>query len=71
MPSGISVATLTRRKHGDADRAEALAGDLAEGRFDPLDLPIPTMLADTTDGYEPAYVDTRDFAASPRSALLR
>jgi predicted kinase len=57
--------------HRDADRSEALARDLAEGRFEPLDLPIPTMLADTTDGYDPAYEQIRVFAAWPPSALLR
>jgi predicted kinase len=57
--------------HRDADRADALARDLADGRFDPLEMPIPTLVVDTTDGYDPAYEEIRDFAAVPRSVLLR
>jgi predicted kinase len=57
--------------HRDADRVDALARDLADGRFDPLEMPIPTLVVDTTDGYEPAYDEIRDFAAMPRSVLLQ
>ena len=57
--------------HLDADRTAALADELAAGHFDPLDLPIPTMVVDTTDGWHPAYEDIRDFAAFPRGSLAR
>jgi predicted kinase len=57
--------------HLDADRAAALADDLAAGRFEPLDLPIPTLMVDTTDGWRPSYEEVRDFAAVPRASLLR
>lgn len=57
--------------HLDAQRAAALAHDLAAGRFEPLDLPIPTLVVDTTDGWSPPYEDVRDFAAVPRASLLR
>jgi len=57
--------------HLDADRAVALASDLAAGRFEPLDLSIPTLVVDTTDGWRPAYEEVRDFAAVPRAALPR
>ncbi|HYM51960.1 MAG TPA: hypothetical protein VEW45_00580, partial [Candidatus Dormibacteraeota bacterium] len=54
--------------HLDADRAAALADDLTGGRFDPLDLPIPTLVVDTTHGWRPVYEDIRDFAAFPRAS---
>lgn len=57
--------------HLDADRSAALADDLAAGRFEPLDLPIPTLVVDTTNGWRPAYDDIRDFAAFPRASLTR
>jgi predicted kinase len=57
--------------HLDAHRAAALAEDLADGRFEPLDLPIPVLLVDTTDGWRPSYEEIRDFAALPRASSLR
>lgn len=57
--------------HLDPDRAVALADDLAAGRLEPLDLPIPTLVLDTTDGWRPSYEEVRDFAAVPRAGLLR
>jgi predicted kinase len=57
--------------HLDAQRAAALADDLAAGRFEPPDLPIPTLVVDTTDGWSPPYEEVRDFAAVPRASLLR
>jgi len=55
--------------HLDPDRAAALAEDLVAGHFEPLDLPIPTLVVDTTDGWRPAYEEIRDFAAVPRAKL--
>jgi predicted kinase len=40
--------------HPDLDRLPALREDLAMGRFEPLDLPVPTLRVDTTDGYQPS-----------------
>jgi predicted kinase len=57
--------------HRDADRADGLTRDLEEGRFEPLELAIPTIVVDTSNGYEPAYEEVRDFAAFHRAALLR
>ncbi|MGZ6372601.1 MAG: hypothetical protein ACXWL8_04320, partial [Candidatus Limnocylindria bacterium] len=57
--------------HLDADRAAALAVDLADGRFEPLDLAIPTLVVDTSDGWRPPYEEIRDFAAFPRASSLR
>jgi predicted kinase len=57
--------------HLDPDRAATLAEDLEAGLFEPLDLPIPTLLVDTTDGWRPAYEEIRDFAAFPRAYSLR
>jgi hypothetical protein len=50
--------------HLDAARSEALTSDLAEGRFDPLDLPVPAIVVDTTDGLAPAYDELRGFVAT-------
>jgi predicted kinase len=53
--------------HLDAERAAALASDLASGIFDPLDLAVPTLVVDTTNGWSPPYDEIRDFAAVPRA----
>jgi predicted kinase len=53
--------------HLDAQRATALTADLASGTFDPLELAIPTLVVDTTDGWRPTYDEIRDFAAVPRA----
>jgi predicted kinase len=55
--------------HLDADRAAALADDLSAGRFEPLDLPIPTLVVDTTDGWRPGYDAVLDFARLSRASL--
>jgi hypothetical protein len=57
--------------HLDADRAAALAMDIADGRFEPLDLAIPTLVVDTSDGWRPPYEEIRDFAVFPRASSLR
>lgn len=57
--------------HLDADRAAALADDLAAGRFEPLDLPIATLVVDTADGWRPLYEDVREFAAAPHAGSVR
>ena len=57
--------------HLDAERAASLADDLVAGRFEPLELPIPTLSVDTTDGWRPPYEEVRDFAAVPRASLSR
>jgi predicted kinase len=56
--------------HLDADRAADLADDLSMGRYGPLDLPIPTLVVDTTDGWHPAYEEILEFAGLPRASLL-
>jgi predicted kinase len=57
--------------HLDGDRAAGLVDDLAAGRFDPLRLPIPTLVVDTTDGLSPPYEAIREFAAFPAAAVRR
>jgi predicted kinase len=57
--------------HLDGDRAAGLVDDIVGGRFEPLDLPIPTLVVDTTDGSRPPYEEIRDFAARPAAALRR
>ena len=47
--------------HLDAQRADALADDLASGRFEPLDLDVPTIVVATDDGYEPGLEDVLGF----------
>lgn len=49
--------------HLDADRAGALAEDLAAGRFEPLDLPCPTLVVRTDDGYQPPMGEILAFSA--------
>ena len=56
--------------HPDRDRVAALAQDLADGRFEPVNLGIPTLLVDTTDGWRPAYEEILDFAVFPRARSL-
>jgi predicted kinase len=57
--------------HLDGDRAAGLADDLANGLFEPVELPIPTLVVDTTDGWHPTYEEIRDFAAAAEVALRR
>jgi predicted kinase len=57
--------------HLDADRAATLADDLEAGLFEPLDLPIPIMVVDTTDGWSPRYEEICNFAALPQAAARR
>jgi predicted kinase len=56
--------------HLDGARLEALDHDLEAGRFDPLELSVPTLVVDTNDGLRPTYEEIRDFAAFPRAAAL-
>ncbi|HEY7834190.1 MAG TPA: AAA family ATPase [Ktedonobacterales bacterium] len=51
--------------HFDAEVLPELRADLAAERFAPLDLPIPTLRVDTTDGYAP---DLEAIAAFARTA---
>jgi len=50
--------------HLDVQRADALADDLASGRFEPLDLDIPTLVVATDDGYEPGLERVLAFLAA-------
>ena len=54
--------------HLDAQRAAGLADDLASGRFEPLELGIPTMVVATDDGYEPALDEVFAFLSTERPA---
>lgn len=47
--------------HLDNLRAGALADDLANGRFEPLDLDIPTLEVATDDGYRPGLDQILEF----------
>ena len=55
--------------HLDAQRAEALADDLASGRFEPLELGIPTLVVATDDGYEPSLEEVLAFLTTERPAM--
>jgi predicted kinase len=35
------------------EKREELEEDLEEGRYDPLELPVPILIVDTTDGFDP------------------
>jgi predicted kinase len=56
--------------HFDADRAADLAEELAAGHYRPLEIAIPTLVVDTTDGWRPSYEEILDFAALPRASLI-
>ncbi len=43
--------------HLDADRIEDITSALDAGDFAPLDLPVPTLRVDTTDGYRPSIAE--------------
>jgi hypothetical protein len=51
-----------------ADRSDALAADLAAGRFEPLLLEIPCLVVGTDDGYAPDLDDILAFASPNRPA---
>ncbi len=58
------------RGHHDAD-AETLAdldASFASGRHEPLDLDVPLLRVDTTDGYAPSFEAIRAFIASGTAA---
>ena len=57
--------------HLDDRRSAALAEDLDAGRFEPLDLSIPTLVVDTSSGYSPPYEEILDFAALPQAMIRR
>jgi predicted kinase len=50
-----STAGLRHPAHRDDERARDLASDLGSGRFEPLELGIPTMVVATDDGLTPEY----------------
>lgn len=43
--------------HLDADRIEDITSALDAGDFAPLDLPVPTLRVNTTDGYRPSIAE--------------
>ncbi len=49
--------------HLDLARTPALHEDLAAGRFAPLDLGLPTLVVDTSAGYDPPLAAILRFAA--------
>lgn len=56
--------------HLDPQRSDGLAADLAAGMYEPLDLAIPTIVAATDDGYEPALDAIVAFVAAPPPVLV-
>lgn len=57
--------------HLDAQRADALADDLASGRFEPLDLDVPVLAVATNDGYEPGLERVLEFLTAEAGAAGR
>ena len=49
--------------HLDAEGDEALAADLADGRYEPIELGCPTLTVDTSSGYRPALETILAFVA--------
>ncbi|HEX2220913.1 MAG TPA: AAA family ATPase [Candidatus Limnocylindria bacterium] len=47
--------------HLDGERAMALGEDLEAGRFEPLELPIPRLVVDTSDGMTPGHEEQLQF----------
>lgn len=43
--------------HDDANRADELSKDLDKGIYDPLDLGIPLILVDASDGFNPSVAE--------------
>lgn len=56
--------------HLDNLRAGALADDLATGRFEPLDLDIPTLEVATDDGYTPGLDQILEFLGAEAAVLV-
>jgi predicted kinase len=53
--------------HRDGERATALVEDLEAGRFEPLELAIPRLVVDTSDGMTPGHEEQLEFARRPSS----
>jgi predicted kinase len=62
---GRAGAPERHRVHPDLDRLPALREDLEAGRFEPLELPIPTLRVDTADGYDPSIDEIIAFVRDP------
>lgn len=60
--TGRARARTRHPAHLDLARAPALRADLAAGRFAPLDLALPTLVVDTTSGYDPPLAAIVRFA---------
>lgn len=59
---------LRRLSHPDDHILEAIdSGELPMDSFDHLDLPIPVLTVDTTDGYDPSLDQIVDFVEGPVS----
>jgi len=56
--------------HLDAQRADALADDLSSGRFEPLDLAIPTLEVATDDGYAPGLDQILEFLGADAAVVV-
>ena len=56
--------------HFDAERAADLAEELSAGSYRPLDIGIPTLVVDTTDGWRPSYEEILEFAAVSRATVI-
>ncbi|MFC5719063.1 AAA family ATPase [Streptomyces gamaensis] len=58
-----------RVAHGDQDLLEAIAsGEHSIESFVPISLDVPTLVVDTSDGYNPGIADIVSFAREPRLA---
>jgi predicted kinase len=65
----ISGATDRHPGHGDAGGLPVVLERIDAGVYEPLDLAIPVIRVDTTDGYRPMYEEIRRFLTDAASSL--
>jgi hypothetical protein len=65
-----NAAGLRHAAHRDDERAADLGRDLESGRFDPLELGIPTMVVATDDGLRPGYAAILELAGRSSGVLV-
>ena len=54
-----------QRLHADTDLIDRIdRGEVRLDEHDPIDLDVPTLVVDTTDGYSPAFEAIASFARS-------
>ncbi|WP_371589129.1 AAA family ATPase [Streptomyces virginiae] len=74
-PASTIVDRITERAHTDSHRVAhgdaALLADMEAGTYDPdqfvpISLDVPTLVVDTSDGYNPGTAEINEFLLRPR-----